>query len=68
MATYKRIKAKCPGCGAMYKIVMRCKSCQKMCCAICSINGLCIDCFTNINAQGEILMYAEEKGHEVMTI
>jgi len=67
MTNYRKIKVKCPSCGAMYKVIERCSACGKLCCVICSINNICIDCFTRINAQDEVMSYNFDKEKEIMT-
>jgi len=42
---------KCPHCQNEFSMLEKCKEidCNKFICAVCSIDGLCIDCFIKFN-------------------
>lgn len=58
---YKKFKRKCPSCGTADKVIIKCKKCLKYCCNKCSIDIICLDCYSDINKINEIEIYFEEK-------
>lgn len=44
-----RFKRKCPSCCQSDKVIERCLHCYKLCCNVCSINGICIDCYVKLD-------------------
>ena len=52
---------KCKSCLSNRKILKRCKECGKLCCSDCSINMICIDCFTKLNSKSEVNNYMHDK-------
>ena len=55
----------CPSCGAAHKMVKKCKSCHRLICKDCSINGLCIDCYMVEQKQEVYDEYADIKAKEI---
>ncbi len=51
----------CPNCHAKEKIIKKCKCCYAYTCSECSINTLCLDCYTNIYASKEEEIYYNDK-------
>ena len=57
----KKFKTVCPGCRSANKIVSKCLICYKKVCVVCSIQGLCKDCFIKNHQSSELLIYFESK-------
>lgn len=52
----------CPNCMSEMKKTSRCEICGVMCCNLCSIEKLCIDCHVNLKHHLEIRLYKAIKG------
>jgi len=52
----------CPKCRANFKRVWNCPICKSYTCKICSIGEMCLDCYSESVADGEIHTYFQEKG------
>lgn len=63
----KPIIKKCKSCLKEHKVMKKCKECGRYCCSECSINLICIDCFTSLNKHKEIKMYQEENKNYIIT-
>jgi len=56
-----RIKSKvCPSCKRSEKIRKHCLVCGKLCCSECSNDGMCLDCYTEINQKQSFDDYFNE--------
>jgi len=62
----QKFKHTCPKCRAKDKVVIKCPTCWKYTCFECSINGVCIDCYTLQREKQEIKSYFEDKNSEVL--
>jgi len=51
----------CPNCNMPKVIVQRCTDCFKLVCNHCALNGVCIDCYTNLKTEEEIEAYFDLK-------
>lgn len=57
---------KCRNCLADRKILSKCNECGKSCCTECSINNICIDCYTDTHAKSEVFNYNSDKDSLIM--
>ncbi len=54
-------KRKCPNCSAKDKQVNRCSLCFDLICSSCSIDKICIDCYTDSKKMIELNNYFADK-------
>lgn len=57
----KKFLRNCPNCKQNDKVIMRCVSCFRLTCNICSINQMCIDCYLEKTESMNIDSYFDEK-------
>jgi len=56
-----KFKSICPGCRTTNKIVKNCTICGRKTCVICSVRGMCKDCFIDYHSVDELYLYFEAK-------
>ena len=56
-----KFKTSCPSCLSENKIITHCRICEKKICVMCSIKGMCKDCFIDYHSVDELHLYFEAK-------